>query len=64
MEGEATIIENKEETEEILEMLKQKFPTMAFMAADSDNVVIKIIPKICHFTDYTRGVGRKEKIEY
>ena len=64
MEGEATIIANKEETEEILEMLKLKFPTMADMTTDSDNVVIKITPKICHFTDYTKGFESIEKVEY
>ena len=64
MEGEATIVANKEETEEILEMLKIKFPTMAGVTADSDNVVIKITPKICHFTDSTKGFGYREKVEY
>ena len=64
MEGEATIIANKEETEEILEMLKLKFPTLADMTINPDNVVIKITPKICHFTDYTKGFGYREKVEY
>ncbi len=64
MEGEATIVANKEETEEILEMLKLKFPSMAEMTTDRDNVIIKITPKICHFTDYTKGFGYREKVEY
>ena len=64
MEGEATIVANKEETEEILEMLKIKFPTMTGMVTDSDSVVIKITPKVCHFTDYTRGFGYREKVEF
>ena len=64
MEGEATIIANKEETEEILEMLKIKFPTMADMTTNPDNVIIKITPKICHFTDYTKGFGYREKVEF
>ncbi|MCK4365973.1 MAG: pyridoxamine 5'-phosphate oxidase family protein [Thermoplasmatales archaeon] len=64
MEGEATIVANKEETEEILEMLKLKFPTMADLTIDSDNIIIKITPKICHFTDYTKGFGYRERVEY
>ena len=64
MEGEATLVTDREETKEIMEMLKQKFPFMADMTKDPDSIVIKISPKLCHFTDYTKGFGYRDKIKY
>ena len=64
MEGKATIVSNKEESEEALNMLSQKFPSMAYMSSDPDSVVIKIAPKICYFSDYIRRFGHKDKVEY
>jgi nitroimidazol reductase NimA-like FMN-containing flavoprotein (pyridoxamine 5'-phosphate oxidase superfamily) len=64
MEGEATSVTDGEETEEIMKMLKQKFPFMADMTSDPDSIIIKICPKLCHFTDYTKGFGFRDKIKY
>jgi len=64
MEGTATFITDKKETEEILKMLGQKFPTMLHLISHSDNFIIKITPKICYFTDYVKHSGIREKIEY
>ena len=64
MEGTATLISDKKETEEILKMLGQKFPTMSHLISHSDNFIIKITPKICYFTDYVKHAGIREKVEY
>jgi nitroimidazol reductase NimA-like FMN-containing flavoprotein (pyridoxamine 5'-phosphate oxidase superfamily) len=64
MEGEATIVENSEEIEEILKMLGTKFPTMANMITYTDNVIIKITPTICYYTNYTTGYGSRERVEF
>jgi nitroimidazol reductase NimA-like FMN-containing flavoprotein (pyridoxamine 5'-phosphate oxidase superfamily) len=64
MEGTATLISDKKETDEILKMLGQKFPTMAHLISNPDNLIIKITPKICYFTDYVKHAGIREKIEY
>lgn len=64
MEGTATLVSNKEESEEALKMLYQKFSFMTYMTPDSDNVIIKITPKICYFSDYIRRFGHRDKIEY
>ena len=45
-------------------LLKQKFPHMADMTLDPENVIIKITPKICLFSDYTRSFGYKDRVEY
>ncbi len=64
MEGTATLISDKKVTDEILKLLGQKFPTMAHLIADPDNLIIKITPKICYFTDYIKHAGIREKVEY
>ena len=64
MEGEAILVSNREETKEIMEMLKQKFPFMVDLTKDPDSIIIKISPKLCHFIDYTKGFGFRDKIKY
>jgi nitroimidazol reductase NimA-like FMN-containing flavoprotein (pyridoxamine 5'-phosphate oxidase superfamily) len=64
MEGEAILVSNKEEFEEITKMMKQKFPSMADMSFDPDRVIIKITPKICYFSDYIWRFGHREKVEF
>jgi len=64
MEGTATLISDKKETEKILKLLGQKFPTMLHLISHPDNFIIKIIPKICYFTDYIKHAGIREKVEY
>ena len=64
MEGIATIVSNKNESEEALKMLKQKFPFMADTPIDSDNIIIKITPKTCYFSDYTKRFGYRDKVDF
>jgi len=64
MEGKASEVTNKTEIKEITEMLKQKFPSMSELTKDPDNMIIKISPKICHFSDYTKAFGHRNKVEY
>jgi len=64
MEGTATLVSNKEESERVLNMLKRKFPSMANIPLDSDDVVIKITPKICYFSNYIKRFGHRDKVEY
>jgi len=64
MEGTATSITDKKEIVEINEMLKQKFPSMAKLTNDSDNVIVKISPILCYFSDYTKRFGYRDRVEY
>jgi len=64
MEGTATIVSNKEESREALNMLNQKFPSMSILSSDPDGVIIKISPKICYFSDYIRRFGQKDKVKF
>ena len=64
MEGTATLISDKKETNEILKMLGKKFPSMKNLTTYPENLIIKITPKICHFTDYVKHGGIHEKVEY
>ena len=64
MEGKASEITDEKEISEIHEMLKIKFPTMAVLIANEDNVIIKISPKLCYFMDYSKGFDYKSMIKY
>lgn len=64
MQGTASLITDKKETGEILNMLGKKFPTMMHLISHQDNFIIKITPKICYFTDYVKHAGVREKVEY
>ena len=64
MEGKAEIVSDYDESEEVVKMLKQKFPTMSDMTLDSENILIKITPKTCYFTDYIKRFGYRNKVEY
>jgi nitroimidazol reductase NimA-like FMN-containing flavoprotein (pyridoxamine 5'-phosphate oxidase superfamily) len=64
MEGKANLVTDEKEIDEVFEMLKKKFPSMDFLNRGPESIVIKIDPKICYFTDYTKGSGRIDKIEF
>jgi len=64
MEGKASIVLDKKEREEALQVLNKKFPFVANIPMDSDGIVIKITPKTCFFSDYTKRFGYKDKVEY
>ena len=64
MEGEASIVNNKKESQDIHKMLNKKFPTMEYMPSDLDGIIIKIDPKICHFSDYIKKFGERQRIEF
>jgi nitroimidazol reductase NimA-like FMN-containing flavoprotein (pyridoxamine 5'-phosphate oxidase superfamily) len=64
MEGKATLVTDKEEIKEVMKKMRQKYPLMSDMTKDTDNKVIKISPKICHFSDYTKRFGFRDIVEY
>jgi general stress protein 26 len=64
MEGKAASLTDKKEIDEVNEMLKIKFPTMAPLMNDPDSIIIKISPKICYFMDYTKGLGYRDTVKY
>lgn len=64
MEGKASEITDEKEISEIHQMLKIKFPTMAVLIANEENIIIKISPKLCYFMDYSKGFDYKSYVEY
>ena len=64
MQGKATPLIDKNDIDEINNMLKQKFPNMSYLIKDPDSIIIKIIPKSCYFMDYSKGFGYRETVEY
>ena len=62
--GTAIIVTNKNESEEASKKLKQKFPLIANMPINSDNIIVKINPKTCYFSDYTKRFGYRVKVDF
>ena len=44
--------------------MKQKFPSMAYLSTDPNNIIVKINPKMCYFVDYRKGFWFKESVKY
>lgn len=64
MVGIAKLVTDKNESKEALIMLKQKFPLIADMPRNSDDIIVKINPKTCYFSDYTKRFGYREKVDF
>lgn len=64
MIGKATFVSDKNESKEALKLLQQKFPLMADMPINSDNIIVKIIPKTCYYSDYTKRFGYRDKVDF
>jgi general stress protein 26 len=64
VEGEATLISDKKVSKDVLDQLKKKFPFMADIPVDSENIIVKITPKTCFYSDYIRRFGYREKVEF
>lgn len=64
IEGKASILSDKKEQEEVIQMLNKKFPFMVKIPMDSNSIIIKITPKTCFFSDYTKRFGNRDKVEY
>jgi nitroimidazol reductase NimA-like FMN-containing flavoprotein (pyridoxamine 5'-phosphate oxidase superfamily) len=66
MEGAASIVSDKKEIDEVVKLLKKKFPSafIVDLTKDYETVVIKISPKACYYIDYTKGFGHRAKIKY
>lgn len=64
VEGEAKLISDKKVSDEVLKSLRKKFPFMEDIPVDSDNIIVKITPKTCFYSDYVRRFGYREKVEF
>jgi nitroimidazol reductase NimA-like FMN-containing flavoprotein (pyridoxamine 5'-phosphate oxidase superfamily) len=64
MEGKASRIVDKKEYNDILKMLRSKFPYSKDIPVDSDSYIIKITPKSGFYSDYNRRFGKIEKVEF
>ncbi len=64
MEGNAKIINDEAESKNIRKMLKQKFPFMPDLPPDPDDTIIKVTPRICYFSDYSKRFGQIDKVDY
>lgn len=60
MEGSANILPKGPEFTKAWEMILKKFPFMKNMPPNPNNVIVKITPKKCQYSDYSKGFGYTE----
>jgi len=64
VEGIASIVDDDEKLNEVLEMLDKKFPFMKNAIVEPDTIAVKIVPKIGYYSDYNKRFGKREKIKF
>jgi general stress protein 26 len=64
MEGQASIISEGAEYQKVWDKIVKKFPFMEKMPPNPNNVIVKITPIKCHFSDYSKGFGYRETKVY
>ena len=64
IEGKASIVVDKAESNEVLKLLCKKFPSMENMTENPNLTIIKINPKIAYFSDYIKRFGHREIVKY
>lgn len=62
VEGRASIVEDEGEMREIGEIMMGKFPVIADMPADPDTILIKIVPEVVYYLDYSVEFGYRERV--
>ncbi len=60
VEGFASIVEYEGEMRRIGEIMAGKFPIIADMPPDPDTILIKIVPDIVYYLDYSVEFGHRE----
>ncbi len=65
--GKAEIIKNSEEQQKAAELYVKRFPIVKrYLTPEglaTDQVLIKITPERIYFSDYSKGMGHREKLE-
>ncbi len=65
MEGRAIIVKDEKEAKKAFGLLVEKFPAMKDMAPNPEsNVLLRIEPKVCYFSDYSKGFGHMDRIDF
>ncbi len=64
VEGWASIVEDEGEMREIGEIMVGKFPIIADMPPDPDTILLKIVPDIVYYLDYSIEFGYRERATF
>ena len=62
--GWASVVEDEEEMRRIGEIMVGKFPVIADMPPDPDTVLIKIVPDIVYYLDYSVEFGYRDRATF
>jgi len=64
VEGFASVVEDEDEMRRIGEIMVGKFPVIADMPPDPDTILIKIVPDIAYYLDYSVEFGYRDKATF
>lgn len=64
VEGRASIVEDEGEMREVGEIMTGKFPVLADLPPDPDTVLIKIVPEVVYYLDYSVELGYREMVTF
>ncbi len=64
MEGVASVVSDESEKQKAFGMLMEKYPPMKDMEVQGDQAVVKIEPKLCFLSDYSKGFGHRDEINF
>ena len=64
IQGKATILEDKAEIKQAIEILARKFPPFASLGQNPVYLFFKIEPIEGYFLDYTKAFGHRDRVDY
>ena len=62
--GNAMIIENADETQQVMAKMIKKFPQMANLPPDPNMVFVKVVPTETYFIDNSVSFGHRDRMEF
>ena len=64
MTGSASILNDEKLAQEVFGLMGEKFPQVKEMPADREMVFLEIVPKSAKWSDYSKGFGNMEIIDF
>lgn len=64
MQGKASLVTDKEETSKAFSLMAKKYPFMADLPSNPDNVFFKVEPEEAYYLDYSKGFNHRDFVTY
>jgi general stress protein 26 len=64
VQGKASLVTDREETSKAFRLMAEKYPFMADMPSNPDNVFFKVEPAEAYYLDYSKGFNHRDFITF